>query len=192
MKKRIVRFLLFLAVSLSLLMGCGSAQAYLNQQIEKAGEAVPTMGETEPAGTGDAGMCYVHISGAVREPGVYGLPAGSRLVDAVEEAGGFLPGADSDYLNLAAVVEDGQKYHVPTEEESEGLAAFEDADPRVDINHAGLEELTTLSGIGPGKAQAILDYREEHGSFSSAEELKNVSGIGESSFNRLKDEIVVR
>ncbi|MCR5249370.1 MAG: helix-hairpin-helix domain-containing protein [Lachnospiraceae bacterium] len=196
MKKQIVRVLVLWAVSLFLLMGCGSAQAYLDQQIEKAGEsdALPTLGETNGGAPEDADACCVHVSGAVAVPGVYVLGPGSRLIDAVNMAGGFTEEADEDYLNLAAVVADGQQYHVPTKEETEGLAEQSGvtADGLVDINRAGAEELMSLTGIGPGKAQAILEYREEHGSFASTEELMNVSGIGESSFNKLRDEIVVR
>ena len=138
---------------------------------------------------------YVHISGAVKKPGVYRLPDGSRLFDAIELAGGFSDDADESFLNLASVVEDGLKYHVPTKEETEGLMQPAEAavtDGRIDINHAGADELMQLNGIGEGKARAIIAYREEHGAFATVEDIKKVSGIGESTYAKFKDDITAR
>ena len=186
------------------LFGCGSAQAYLNEQMDNDGGGMQSVSEPAAFRAGEeTGVLFVHVSGAVRKPGVYELPEGSRLYEAVESAGGFTDDADGEYMNLAAVLEDGVQYHIPTLEEAAALRAGDTAgagedespytsDGRLDINMAGLEEFTQLNGIGESKARAILNYREEHGPFADIEEIKNVSGIGEGTFQRLKDQITVR
>lgn len=146
---------------------------------------------------------YVHVCGAVKQPGVYALSAGSRVSDAILCAGGFLAGAAEDYLNLAQLVCDGQKIYVPSQEEAErlkeagggalsGSGGEETKDtPYVDINTAASGELMTLPGIGKAKADAIVAYRKEHGAFSSCEELMQVPGIKESVYEKLRDVITV-
>lgn len=155
-------------------------------------------GEEEPEA-----LVYVHVCGAVKEPGVYALKEGARVADAVLCAGDFLPGAARDYLNLAQPVFDGQKIYVPDEEEAKQLKeAGADAAPGgaqaplaefpyVNINTAKESELMTLPGIGKAKADAIVAYRKEHGAFSSCEELMQVPGIKESIYEKLRDEITV-
>lgn len=195
MKKKFIIILLLMLMGVCP-AGCGSAQEYISEQLERGVEdkgqnvseddAVVTVPENPEI--------YVHISGAVKKPGVYSLPDGSRLFDAIDSAGGFSDGADEAFLNLASVVEDGQQYHVPTKEETEGMdrPAAAAADGRIDINHAGVEELMQLSGIGEGKARAIVAYREEHGAFADIEDIKSVSGIGENTYAGFKDEITAR
>ncbi len=186
------------------LFGCGSAQAYLNEQMDNDGGEMQTV--SEPAAFRPADeerVLCVHISGAVMRPGVYELPEGSRLYEAVDRAGGFSVDADGEYMNLAAVLEDGKQYHIPTFEEAEALRAGgvtdgkEEAsaftsDGKLDINLAQAEDFMQLNGIGESKAKAIVAYREENGPFTDIEEIKNVSGIGEGTFQRLKDQITVR
>ena len=194
MKKNIILILLLMFMGVCP-AGCGSAQDYISEQLERAVEDEGQNVSLDAAGGESAvNTAYVHISGAVARPGVYSLPEGSRLFDAVELAGGFAADADEDYLNLAAVIEDGSRYHVPTIQETEegSLPQQQGTDKRVDINHAGLEELMSLTGIGEGKARAIIASREEHGSFTSAEDIKKVSGIGEGTYNRFKDDITAR
>ncbi len=186
------------------LFGCGSAQAYLNEQMDNDDGGMQSVSEPAAFRTAEeAALLFVHVNGAVRKPGVYELPEGSRLYEAVESAGGFTGDADEEYMNLAAVLEDGVQYHIPTREEAEALRAGQSpgavneqspytADGKLDINMAGMEDFTQLNGIGESKARAILTYREEHGPFGSIEEIKNVSGIGEGTFQRLKDQITVR
>ena len=146
---------------------------------------------------------YVHVCGAVATEGVYMLPKGSRLTDAVTAAGGFTEEADTTYHNLAAELSDGQKVYVPTLAETEALPVAEKAgkvsetgegtpvaNGKVNINTATKEELMTLRGIGEAKAESILLYRHKVGPFQSIEELKHVSGIGDAMFERIKDGII--
>ena len=131
----------------------------------------------------------VDIAGAVPRPGVYELPGGSRITDAVEAAGGFLAEADKANLNLAAPLEDGQKLEIPflAGAEPVGIARSTEAPTLIDINTATLEELDTLPGIGVTLAQAIIDYRDTYGPFYYIEDIMNVSGIGPSTFDNIKD-----
>lgn len=136
---------------------------------------------------------YVDIKGAVKFPGVYQIKEG-RVIDAIELAGGFSIEADSDQLNLAQKLSDQMVILVPEQGQDVGILSLKDGETleevRVNINSADKEELQTLTGIGPGKAAGILAYREENGSFQSIEELKNVSGIGEKTFEKLKEQIM--
>jgi competence protein ComEA len=128
----------------------------------------------------------IHVAGAVHTPGVVELPTGSRIHEAIRAAGGSLADADLNRLNLAAVLADGQKVHVPVVGEppsadstgqTEGTAGAATAD-KIDINTASVEELDTLPRVGPVLAQRIVDWRKEHGSFKTVEELDAVDGVG--------------
>ncbi len=146
---------------------------------------------------------FVDVCGAVTHPGVYALEAGSRVFQAIEAAGGFLAEAAGNCINQAQVMRDGQQIYVPTKEEAEvqgwkpeeqNQEAEELKQPeqgKINLNTADLAALQTLSGIGEAKAQAILAYREEHGSFSSVEDLMNVPGIKEGTFLKIKDKLAV-
>lgn len=143
---------------------------------------------------------YVHISGAVKNPGVYGIESGSRLYQVIELAGGMTKKAERNVLNLAETVSDGQKIHIMSRKEyknsldDEGTkeSFLTDTDVGViNINTASAEELTGLPGIGASKAAAIVSYREENGLFSAIEEIKNVSGIGDATFSNIKSMITV-
>ncbi|MBQ8816166.1 MAG: ComEA family DNA-binding protein [Lachnospiraceae bacterium] len=138
-------------------------------------------------------LLYVYVCGAVAEPGVYALQEGSRIVAAVEAAGGFLPVAATEAVNLAELIRDGMQIVVPDLTEYEKVQAEEtrQQDGRVNLNTASAEALCGLSGIGEAKAEAILAYREEIGGFHSIEQLKEVSGIGDSLFNQIKDKIYI-
>lgn len=135
----------------------------------------------------------VHVAGEVRSPGVYELAAGDRVVDAIERAGGTRKRADLRALNLAAVLTDGQQVLVPAKVKGGAAAASGGGgpEPKVNLNTATQEELEGLPGIGPVLAQAILDYREEHGPFASVEDLLDVSGIGDSRLEDLRDLVAV-
>ena len=137
---------------------------------------------------------YVDVCGAVRNPGVYRIEAGSRVFQVLEQAGGCTEEASLETVNQADLLTDGQKIRIYTMEEAGQMEKkLQEEDPilddRVDINRAGKEELMTLTGVGETRAQAILAYRETHGSFSSVEELMQVEGIKEKTYEKLKDQI---
>ena len=181
--------------------------------------AMPVVAAPEPNGSPTAGGpaalprpgdpasadVVVHVIGQVAAPGVVRLPPGSRVVDAVQAAGGSVPGADLAGLNLARVVEDGEQIVVPAPGEvaagqgaptganggagggATGDPAEGGADRLIDLNTADLSALDALPGIGPVLAQRIVDWRAEHGRFTAVEELGEVAGIGETLFGRLRD-----
>ena len=151
-------------------------------------------------------ICYVHVCGAVKSPGVYELTVDSRLFEAIQMAGGLTEDAAGEALNQAERIEDGSRIYVPTQEEikagvEEDAAFVQNADDgktdgstsdgKVDINTAEKAELMTLSGIGEAKADAIIRYRKEHGSFQKIEDLMEVEGIKEGVFQKVKDQIKV-
>lgn len=163
-------------------------------------------------------MIYVDVCGAVANPGVFQLAAGSRVFQAIEAAGGYLPEAALTCVNRAGVLTDGQQLYILTQEEMEwqgldpaemagasdgqmngsagtgqntGMAAQVQQDNRININTADEAQLTTLTGIGATRAQAIIAYREENGPFAAIEDIMNVQGIKEGTFAKIKDEIVV-
>lgn len=168
---------------------------------------------------------YIHVCGAVNRAGVYALPMGVRLFEAVEAAGGFSEEADSDYVNQAEVLLDGMKVQIPTKEQTKewelsGNATVENTvftlgenaseqiisqnelvkqqsetgslDGKVNINVADETTLCTINGIGQGRAKAIIAYREAHGAFSSIEEIMNIDGIKNATFEKIKDQICVK
>ncbi len=140
----------------------------------------------------------VHVSGAVRSPGVYNLPRGSIVADALEAAGGGTASARLSALNLAAPLSDGVKVNVPIEAsgtEEAGIVGIEPSDPSggdlLPINSATVPELETLPGIGPNLAKAITEYREKNGPFASAQELLDVPGIGPAKLAAIEDLIEI-
>jgi len=136
--------------------------------------------------TATPGLLTVYVSGAVATPGVYILPVGSRVKAAVTAAGGLLPGAEANNINLAMLVVDGEQVNVPGIVDTSHVNAG-----RVNINTATLDELDTLPGIGPTAAQAILDYRLQHGPFQVIQEIQNVPGIGPATFTAIQNYISV-
>lgn len=143
---------------------------------------------------------YVHVCGAVVNPGVYDVNSGTRVFEVIKMAGG-ITNEGADYaLNQAELVEDGQKIYVPTIEEVETMDYEDDsASPGetskstlVNINKAGKEELMTLPGVGDSKAQSIISYREENDGFTAIEDIKNITGIKDGLFNKIKDYISVK
>ncbi len=147
-------------------------------------------------------ICKVDVEGAVLHPGVYNLRSEDRVEDAIRAAGGPLPQADLSKVSksLAAKVADEERIMVPflsgssvTESASSGSTSSGSTNPQgvVNINTASLAELDTLPGIGPATAQKIIDYRQANGSFSSIEDIINVSGIGEAKFEKIKNMITI-
>ena len=159
------------------------------------GEAV----QLSPAPT--AAPMIVHITGAVVDPGVYSQPTGSRVMDAIQAAGGLTLDADSTLINLAMLVEDGMQIWVPWQlvddlvGKNPGKAEIDPVTRHpgglININTATQTELETLSGIGPVTAKAIIQYRQENGPFSEIEAIQAVSGIGPVTFEKIREFITV-
>ena len=157
----------------------------------------------------------VHITGAVNKEGIVELQTGARIADAIEKAGGAKENADIKNINLATVLEDGMKVHIPTVEEtranneniessekfanSQVTTATQIPDTssntkkqgKININTATEEELDTLPGIGPSTAAKIIEYRKENGKFKNIEEIKEVSGIGDAKYEKIKELIII-
>lgn len=187
----------------------------LPQEGSRSGE--DTLPREDTLSGEDMPLVYIHVCGLVSTPGVYGLPAGSRVYEAIEAAGGFSEAAVPDYLNLAQVLEDGMKIQVPDRDQAEewkargltqsgismggGTAGVQTSGrtgsgeggskARVNLNTASREELMTLRGIGASRADDIIHYRQEFGGFKSIEDIMNVSGIKDAAFEKIKDSITV-
>ena len=134
---------------------------------------------------------YVYVCGCVKNPGVVSLNSDSRIYEAIELAGGFTENADTDAVNQAEFIKDGQKIYIPAIGESINSAEGSDSSGLVNINTAGILELTTLPGIGESRAQAIIAYRDSNGLFSDINEIMNISGIKQSAFDKIKSYITV-
>ena len=167
-----------------LLCGCKQDTEYFISNIEtSAVEEIEIVEE----------VIKVYICGAVQYPGVVSLPIGSRVIDALEIAGGMTQEASQFAVNLATIVTDGEKVYIPTiEEATGGYATTTIEDGLINLNTATVTELCSLSGIGESRAEDIIAYREAHGAFLTIEEIKNVSGIKESIYNKIKDDIKVQ
>jgi competence protein ComEA len=136
--------------------------------------------------TATPGTLTIYISGAVATPGVYTLPEGSRVEAAVEAAGGMLPGAETENINLAMLLVDGQHVNIPGIVDTSHVNVG-----RVNINTATVEELDALPGIGPTTAQAIVDYRLQNGPFQVIQDIQNVPGVGPATYELIKDYLTV-
>jgi len=163
----------------------------------KQNETVQAPQQSKQKDTAENGPVLVDVKGAVKNPGVYEMPHNARVVDAIKKAGNFTDQAAKDTVNLAQRVQDEMVIIIAKEgEEPVGIISQADGSTTtgsetevVDINSADQTELETLPGIGPSKAEAIIQYREENGSFATPEALMEVTGIGEKSFESLKDAI---
>lgn len=133
----------------------------------------------------------VHVCGEVISPGVYEMEVGSRIYEAVERAGGCTTDAASDFLNMAQVLEDGMKIMVPDCKAAEVILEQGDTSAKININTASKEQLMTLKGIGESRAQDIISYRKEYGSFDKIEDIMKVAGIKEAAFQKIRENITV-
>ena len=143
-------------------------------------------------------LITVDVKGAVKSPGIYDLPVGSRVHDAVQKAGGLTEQADSKSLNLAQKVSDETLVYVPSKGEeaasqqaASGTTPSSSKEKKVNLNKASLEELKQVKGLGGKRAQDIIDHREANGKFKSVDELKKVSGIGAKTIEKLKNYVTV-
>jgi competence protein ComEA len=185
---------LVLLVALGL-VGLGGAGLWYVRSLPApvAVRAAPRSPEASPT----PAVLFVHVAGWVRRPGVYELHEGDRVIDAIERAGGPRRGAQTSALNLAAILTDGQQVLVPGPAPPEGgtvpgsTGGSTPAPTLVNVNTAAAEELETLPGIGEVLAQAIISYRDEHGPFTSVDELEEVSGIGPATLEEIRDLVTV-
>ena len=148
-----------------------------------------------------AAVIYVDVGGEVNQPSVVELSDGSRVTDAIAAAGGLTEKADLTDINRAAFVSDGEKIFIPSQEESdsEGVlsgqsgssSSARSSDGKININTADSSQLQELNGVGPATAEKIINYRKQNGRFQSIEDIKNVSGIGDKTYEKLKDHIRV-
>lgn len=222
-KYRLKNFAGCLMLTVLLLCGCTGGNdleiVTASEEAQDVSGQTETLQETdgggvvqEPAqisGASEEATVYVQVTGAVKYPGVYELPEGSRVFEAIEKAGGMTDDARAESINQALEVSDGQLIVLYTKQEwqqmqagtmngSEELAAAQDVlsesaadDGRININTASAEQLCTISGIGESRAQSIITYREQNGAFGSIEEIKKVSGIKDGLFQKIKDKIKV-
>ena len=166
------------------------------QDTVQDNQTVPASGESA-AGRESAGTVFVDVSGCVKHPGVYEVTSTSRVFEVIEKAGGVTKDADTSSINQAEPVTDGQKINVPDKKSgspaqgSSASAEQQSSDGKVSINTADSEELQKIPGVGPVTAENIISYRESNGSFKSIDDIKNVSGIGEKTFEKMKSTIVL-
>jgi competence protein ComEA len=158
--------------------------AYLVWQSQPDSVPVPPLASTMAGGQPNPAEIVVAVSGQVQRPGLVHLPAGSRVADALQAAGGALPGTDLSAVNLARKLVDGELIAVGV---TVGAA---EAGP-LNLNTATLAQLDALPGVGPVLAQRIIDFRTKRGGFTKVDELRQVDGIGEETFARLKDLVLV-
>lgn len=186
-----------LVIALGGVVLAGTVVLRSRPHVEEVGAAVvvatgsPIPAAASPAaGSPTGNAIVVDVQGKVRHPGVVRLPAGSRVLDALVAAGGPRPGVPTSSLNLAQPLSDGEQVILDPDgsgEPATGSSASSTAGAVVNLNRATLADLDGLPGVGPVLAQRILDWRSEHGRFSSVEELQEVPGIGPSKFADLKD-----
>ena len=141
-------------------------------------------------------LITVDVKGAVKTPGIYDLPVGSRINDAVQKAGGLTDNADSKSINLAQKISDEALVYVPTKGEDTSQATQSNVsnskeNKKVNLNKASIEELKQVKGLGAKRAQDIIDHRDSNGKFKSVDELKKVSGIGAKTIEKLKEYVTV-
>ena len=215
---------LFLSEKESIAYGDGNRKVESKvEDTDQNRKAEPSAGSTDRTELSDASseetkILVVHICGAVSAPGVYELPAGSRIIDAVEAGGGFLPEADEACCNLAEEIVDGCQIYIMTKTEScadgqtekkAGIQTSPDSDMQttdrnvrsnsapalenglINLNTADVAALMTLPGIGESRAKAIISYREQHGAFAKIEDIMKISGIKQAAFSKIKDKITV-
>ncbi|KAA9111592.1 ComEA family DNA-binding protein [Microbacterium rhizomatis] len=180
----VVLLALAVTVGIGIFRGAGAP-------VQSVGGSVSTAAPSAPP---EAAL-YVHVSGSVVAPGLYVLAGDARVVDAVAAAGGFADGADTNGLNLARPLSDGEQLHVPSVGEVSTPAAPSErggqTDPRVNLNTADATQLDALPRIGPAMAERIIQWREANGRFTSVEDLLAVPGIGDKMLESLRELVTI-
>ena len=207
---------MLLAVGANALVSLVSNHGFAVQKVEASADGASDAGSSKASDiqgenqlletVSEPKYIFVHVSGCVGSPGVYGLVEGSRVCDAIKAAGGFSEDAARGYLNEARLLSDGEQLAVPSIEdlaqggvegqelwkgESGSIASPSDGGGLVNINTATMEELVGLDGIGEATAKKIIADREKNGEFASIEDIKRVSGIGDRKFEAIADDICV-
>lgn len=188
--------LFIMCLSMAILSGCGRQNSYTSIEYATPKEEVSVSLEAETTTQETEEIC-VSLLGEVVTPGVYILPKGSRVYEVINMAGGLTENADVNGISLASVLEDEMQIIVPgfsddAEPVNDSTMDSMSKDGRINLNTATLSELMSLPGIGEVRAQSIIDFREKNGKFKSTEDIMLVSGIKESSYEKIKDQIFVK
>ncbi len=200
---KVIAGVVLLAVSFAFYLIKEMAAGHADEIVVVPDDTAAAVETATNAAVEEAAAIIVDVAGAVMRPSVVELPEGSRIYEAIEKAGGLRKDADLSTTNQAEILTDGQKLYIPTRYEleesmagspSSGLAAAGSVNTqpkRININTADSQTLQQLKGVGPSTAEKIINYRTENGKFKTIEDLKNVSGIGDKTFEKLKDKITV-
>ena len=200
--KYLVAFL-FILIALFILLGKNGDEELLIEGRENTSTVEQLAAEESLEENPEPKEIFVHLSGAVNKPGVLKLSEGTRVYEAVEMAGGLEVDADSSGINLARTLQDEERIHIPREGEiqtnpvqyanpaTQSIGGETRQSGLININTADSASLQTLTGIGPSTAEKILDYRQSSGPFRSIEQIKEVSGIGEKTYQKFKDKICI-
>lgn len=195
--------LLFITAAAVILMTSAAVLFFLsgeNSTITLAQAEEAAAESSDAAEEKDESTVYVDIGGCVRKPGVYEVPAGSRIFHVIEKAGGVTDDADTTAINQAEQVSDGLKIMIPdrksgadatNQDQAANESSASQGTGKININTADLDTLQQIPGVGPVTAEKIISYREENGLFKSIEEITNVSGIGEKTYEKLRDQICI-
>ena len=179
-KKVIIKYIIIILIAVLLIIG----GIVITKKDEENGKTIEAMQNNNLEIVYDI---VVEIKGEVKSPGIYTLPKDTRVQDLITVAGGLTVNADTSSINLASKLSDGMVVVIP----KSGSDTSSKTQGKININTATVEELCTLSGIGTSLAQKIVDYRTQNGPFSSIEDIKNVPGIGDALFNKIKDNITI-
>lgn len=182
--RRKMYYCLGICIMICIFGGCQRKETVQLQEVKKS--EAPQKRDSEK-------IQVVYVCGAVQKPGVYRMPAGSRIYEAIEMAGGMTEQADETALNQAEKVKDAEQIYVPEKvDEKDEKENSQKEDGKINLNTATEEELMNLPGIGQSKAKSIIQYREKKGRFQSVEEIMQIEGIKSGVFNKIKEQIVVR
>ncbi len=188
LKRFVARYKLYITIILILI--CGYVYVSGHDKTESEELKKDVVASTAHAFHEEEKTITVYIDGAVTTPGVYIVAEDTRLYMLFEKAGGLCEDADIGNLNPASLLKDGQKITVKKIGDGD-IEDIDESDALIDINHANKDELSTLPGIGQSRALDIINYRNEHGPFATIEDIMNVSGIKENTYNKIKDLIKV-